>query len=271
MTLPEDVSSFSFAKRFGLALLAGTPGILALSGYIYITTPPTAVPAGLSLLLLAVSAGVNSLLLLAVACLVGTYTAPRVELPSYLMDWARTGDDVWRRVRPEIRHAVGLGVLGSILILFLDVALAPFITQDLPQSAIGATDATMVNVIAYAPVRFLYGGITEELLLRYGLMSALAFIGWVLTGRRTDGPGSGVMWVAIVISAVLFGIGHLPALAQSIDLTPALVARTILLNAIAGLLFGWLYWRKSLEAAMVAHASFHLPLVVLSLVQVALL
>ncbi|GAB6862841.1 CPBP family intramembrane glutamic endopeptidase [Haloplanus litoreus] len=267
---PTEHASSSFAKPFGVTLLAGTPGIVALSGYIYLTTPTTAIPTGLSLPLFAVSAGVNSLLLLAVACLIGTYTAPRVELPSYLIDWARTGDDVWRRLRPEIRLAVGLGVIGGLLILLLDVALAPFIAQNLPQSAIGATDATVVSVLAYAPVRFLYGGITEELLLRYGLMSALTFIGWVLTGRRSDGPGSGVMWVAIVISAVLFGIGHLPALAQSVGLTPALVARTILLNAIAGVLFGWLYWQRSLEAAMVAHAAFHVPLVALSLVQVAL-
>ena len=261
----------SFPKRFGVTLLAGTPGILALSGYIYLTTPASAVPAGLSLPLLAVSAGVNSLLLLTVACLVGTYTAPRVDLSSYLVGWAGTGDDIWRHLRPDVRLAVSLGVIGGLLILLLDVALVPFIAQDLPQSAIGATDATVVNVLVYAPVRFLYGGITEELLLRYGLMSALAFIGWVLTGRQSGGPGSGVMWVAIIISAVLFGIGHLPALAQSVDLTQALVARTILLNAIAGVLFGWLYWQRGLEAAMVAHAAFHIPLVVLSLIQVAIL
>ena len=29
----------SFAKRFGVTLLAGIPGILALIGYIYLTTP----------------------------------------------------------------------------------------------------------------------------------------------------------------------------------------------------------------------------------------
>ena len=102
-------------------------------------------------------------------------------------------------------------------------------------------------------------------------MSALVFVGWSVTGRRSDGPGSGITWAAIAISAMLFGLGHLPALAQSVELTPALVARTVLLNAIAGVIFGWLYWRRSLEAAMVAHAAFHLPPVGLSLVQVALL
>jgi membrane protease YdiL (CAAX protease family) len=269
MSPPERTASF--AKRFAVTLLAGIPGILALVGYIYLTTPPTAVPAGLSLPLLAASSGINSLLILVVACLLGTYAAPRAGLQSYLTDRVGTGDGLWRRLRPEVGIAVGLGVLGGILILFLDVALAPLMTQNLPQSAIGATAPTVANVLAYAPVRFLYGGITEELLLRYGLMSVLAFVSWYVTGRRSDGPGSGVMWAAIVISAVLFGIGHLPALAQSVGFTPALIARTVLLNAIAGVLFGWLYWQRSLEAAMVGHAAFHVPLMVFSLVQVALL
>ncbi|MGM0371171.1 MAG: CPBP family glutamic-type intramembrane protease [Halobacteriota archaeon] len=147
----------------------------------------------------------------------------------------------------------------------------PFIAQDLPQTVIGANRPTVMSVLAYVPVRILYGGITEELMLRFGLLSMVAFVAWRVTGRRTNNPGPGVMWTAIVVSAVLFGVGHLPALAQAITLTPALVVRTVLLNAVAGILFGWLYWQKSLEAAMVSHASFHIPLVVLSLVQVALL
>lgn len=211
MSLTERPSAF--AARFGVTLLAGVPGILALVGYIYLTTPPAAVPAGLSLPLLAVLSGVSPLFLLAVACLLGTYAAPRVGLRSYLADRARTGEGVWRRLRPEVGLAVGLGALGGVLIVVLDVALAPFVARDLPQSAIGATDPTVAAVLAYAPVRFLYGGITEELLLRYGLMSVLALVGWFVTGRRSVGPGSGVMWVAIAISAMLFGVGHLPALA----------------------------------------------------------
>ena len=268
MSPPQRIPSF--AKRFGATLLAGVPGVLALSGYVYLTTPQSAVPAGLSLRLLAVSAGGNSLLLLAVACLIGTYAAPRVGLRSSLAESAGNGADIWRRLRPELRGAVALGVVGGLLILLLDVALAPFVAGELPQSAIGATDPTAATVLAYAPVRFLYGGITEELLLRYGLMSALALVGWVASGRPSDGPGSAVMWAAVAVSAVSFGVGHLPALAGSVGLTPALVARTVLLNAVAGLVFGWLYWKRSLEAAMAAHAAFHLPLVALSLVQVAL-
>jgi membrane protease YdiL (CAAX protease family) len=58
----------------------------------------------------------------------------------------------------------------------------------------------------------------------------------------------------------LFAAGHLPAVAAQLDLTPAIVARTLVLNGVAGLLYGWLFWRRHLEAAMVAHACTHLGL-----------
>jgi membrane protease YdiL (CAAX protease family) len=260
----------SYGRRVGTTLLAGIPGVLALVGYVYLTTPPAAVPAGLSLSLFAALSGINPLLLLSIACLLGAYTAPRVGLRSYLLDRVATGEAVWPRLRADVGLAVGLGVLGAVSIVVLDTLVSPFVAQDLPPSAIGGARPTVVDVLAYAPVRFLYGGVTEELMLRFGLMSTLVFGGWYVTGRSREGPGPVVVWTAIVISAVLFGVGHLPALAQSVDLTPALIARTVLLNAVAGVVFGWLYWRRSLEAAMVAHTTFHVPLVILSLVQVAL-
>ncbi|MDZ7849781.1 MAG: CPBP family intramembrane glutamic endopeptidase [Halodesulfurarchaeum sp.] len=269
--MPSNAIEVSFGKRFGVTVLVGVTGIVALASYIYITTPPTAVPAGLSLPLLAVLSAVNPLLLLGGACLLGAYTAPRVGLRSHLIDRLGAGEGIWRHLRDEVKLAVGIGIFGGILIVILDTVMMLFVAQDLPQSVIGATRPTVASVLAYAPVRFLYGGITEELMLRYGLMSMLAFVGWYVTGRRKDVPGPGIMWIAIVVTAVLFGVGHLPALAQSVSLTPALIARTVILNAIAGVLFGWLYWKRSLEAAMVSHASFHIPLVMLSLLQVVLL
>jgi membrane protease YdiL (CAAX protease family) len=210
-------------------------------------------------------------LLLGVACLLGTHAAPRVDIQSYVVDRRGIDSEIWQRLRNDVGLAVGIGIIGGVLIIVLEAVMMPFVAQDLPQSVIGASRPTVLDVLAYVPVRFLYGGITEELMLRFGLVSVLAFVEWRITGRQADGPQPGVVWAAIVVAAVLFGLGHLPALAQSVDLTLVLVARTVLLNAVAGVFFGWLYWRRSLEAAMVAHASFHVPLVVLSLVQVALL
>ena len=69
---------------------------------------------------------------------------------------------------------------------------------------------------------------------------------------------------AVVISALLFGLGHLGAAALASPLTPAVVARTVLLNALVGTAFGWLYWRPNLETGMLAHASRHVTVTFVS-------
>jgi membrane protease YdiL (CAAX protease family) len=68
------------------------------------------------------------------------------------------------------------------------------------------------------------------------------------------------MWLAIIIAAVIFGIGHLPAVMAITTLTPLVIARTIVLNAVGGIIFGWLYWKKGLESSMISHFSADLVL-----------
>lgn len=105
-----------------------------------------------------------------------------------------------------------------------------------------------------------YGGVTEELLTRLFLMSLLAWglgFAWKAPGGL---PAAGAFWGAIVIAALLFGALHLPATAAIAPLTPMLVLRALLLNGVAGVVFGFLFWRHGLEAAMLAHASAHLVL-----------
>ncbi len=62
------------------------------------------------------------------------------------------------------------------------------------------------------------------------------------------------MWVSILFAALLFGIGHIPTYVHAITPdTPLLVLRILVLNAIGGITFGWLFWRKGFETAMLAH------------------
>jgi membrane protease YdiL (CAAX protease family) len=81
-------------------------------------------------------------------------------------------------------------------------------------------------------------------------------------GRRQASPA--VFWVAIVVAAVLFGIGHLPAAGKIWGLGEIVIARTVVLNAIAGIVFGWLYWKRGLEMAMLGHFSADIVLHVLA-------
>lgn len=100
----------------------------------------------------------------------------------------------------------------------------------------------------------LYGGIDEELLLRLGVFSIVAWLLWRIDPRQ-DGPTALVLWETNVVVAVLFGLGHLPATTQVLPLTPLVVSRALVLNGLGSLAFGYQYWRHGLEAAMITHFS----------------
>ena len=65
-----------------------------------------------------------------------------------------------------------------------------------------------------------------------------------------------VIWFAIVLAAVLFGSAHLPAMtAVGVPMSVLVISRATVLNGIGGIAFGWLYWKRGLESAMIAHFS----------------
>ena len=98
-------------------------------------------------------------------------------------------------------------------------------------------------------------GIFEEVLTRWGLMSLFVWIGVLLA----NDPTPTVMWIAIVISGILFGLGHLPShLALGCKKTPAFFTAVISLNLWAALIFGWLFWHYGLVSAILAHMVFHI-------------
>ncbi|MFN2567120.1 MAG: CPBP family intramembrane glutamic endopeptidase [Gemmatimonadaceae bacterium] len=208
---------------------------------------------------------VQPTLLLAAGVAIGLRLTPRLGLRSYVADAAGNGAPIWPALRREVPLAVAIAVAQMAVVLSLELAFRPFMGDawrrlEQEGDALGGTAAQLVSGL-------LYGGITEELIIRWGLMSLFAWLVWRFGGGQSDiAPRASVMWVAILASAILFGAGHLPAVSSLVPLTPVVVARTVLLNAIAGLAFGWLFWRRSLEAAMVAHASSHVVLFAVNLV-----
>lgn len=251
----EDVPRPRFLRSF-LALMAlGLPGVLLLVPVAQRQLEAVDLEtSGLSVELLVFAALAQTALLLAASVALGLATAPKVGFASLLVDRVSGGAPVGRRLRRQAPLAIALGLGTGGAMLLLDAVLLP----------LSGVDAEALQGVALDPVRPLllglfYGGITEELLMRWGLMSLFAWLGSRLPGLRTSSgrPKAGVAWSAIVVTALLFGIGHLPALAAAVPLTPVLVIRTIALNALGALVFGWLFWRRSLEAAMLSHASVH--------------
>jgi hypothetical protein len=73
-----------------------------------------------------------------------------------------------------------------------------------------------------------------------------------------------ILWPANAIAALLFGALHLPQAALIAGLSPPVVAFTLIGNGIAGLAFGWLYWKHGLVSAIAAHFSTDIVLHVIA-------
>ena len=240
----SDSTGFDWRRFLGLTA-AGLVGVLAVIPYQLAAIKIPEV--GLTDVLVPVF--LSSGTLVAVSTLVGTALAERIGLR------VRSAESDARTY--AVAAAAGAAV--AVLIVALDAAA---FQQFLRNAALEGELTEATAPLWARALAGLYGGVTEELLLRYGLMTLLVWAGWKL--RRTpDGrPTDAGVWTAILLTALVFGAGHLPATAAMVDLTPGVVARALVLNGLGGVLFGWLYWKRDLLAAMVAHFAADVVLVV---------
>jgi membrane protease YdiL (CAAX protease family) len=220
----------------GLASLAVFPYALSLAPI------PAAIPVPLPIL--AILSAVQTGVLLLLLCWVGLRLGFSLKFDSPL---ARA----WINHHPlppvsqvALRTAFGVGVVGGFILMGLDLAFQPWMP---------ATPTPIRIELWKRLLACFYGGITEELLLRLFCTTLIAWLLWKTLQRGRSQPTAQVVWVAIASAALLFGIGHLPAAARVWALTPVVITRTIALNALLGVPFGWLYWRYGLEYAMLSH------------------
>jgi membrane protease YdiL (CAAX protease family) len=139
----------------------------------------------------------------------------------------------------------------------------PALTKELAGSAAALNLQTSQPAAWKGLLASFYGGIAEEIQLRLFVMSFFAWLGRFISKTPEGKPTSAVFWIADILAALLFGLGHLPSMASLVPLTPLVIARTVVLNGLLGIIFGWLYWRRGLEAAIISHFSADLILHVL--------
>jgi CAAX prenyl protease-like protein len=96
--------------------------------------------------------------------------------------------------------------------------------------------------------------ITEETLYRLFGLSLLAWLGGFLLHDSDGRPKELVFWTANILFALGFGVMHLQKVSiMGWPINPLVITYTVVLNAIGGLAFGWLFWTFGLESAMLAH------------------
>lgn len=193
----------------------------------------------------AMAAIVVQTLLLVFGVVVGLYAAPRVEFTSHVVNRVTRGTSLLPAIQSDIKPVVAIGAVIGVMVFALEM-VAP--------ERVGA-GLTVEILVLELPQWVLWGGITEELIMRWGALSLLTLVLWRVSRKGKKRPSPTIVWSAIVVVALLFGALHLPTVAANYG---GLTAELIVLfgggNAIGGIAFGWLFWRYSLEAAMIAHA-----------------
>ncbi|WKZ36772.1 MAG: CPBP family intramembrane metalloprotease [Anaerolineales bacterium] len=214
-------------------------------------------------LLLAIQIGQNAVMF-AILTALGLFFANRVGLGTPILEAKLAGESVADKVRAILPMSIGIGVAAAGLILVLDVAIfQPALLRELGDAAEALASGSVKPPAWQGFLASFYGGITEEILLRLFVMSLFVWLGSFISKTAEGKPTSAVFWVANILAAVLFGLGHLPATANLLPLTPLVITRAIILNGVAGVAFGWLYWKRGLESAIIAHFSADIVLHVL--------
>ena len=193
--------------------------------------------------------------LLAIAVFVGVLLAPKVGLSAPFAEAVANDGDWIAALRPQVIPGLVGAIVGGGAVILVGFAARQFLAAEITQRI------SQFGQFLPLPTRLLYGGFVEELLLRWGVMTFLVWAGCRLIQKRGGRPHSALFVFAILISSIIFAVGHLPiAYLLFPDHTIALTMFVIIGNSMFGLVAGYLYLKKGLEAAMIAHAVAHLIL-----------
>jgi membrane protease YdiL (CAAX protease family) len=230
-----------YAAVLMFASLVASVLVLPFTAALLIQTESGRIPAVLMPVVLAISVvveGVLSFLMI----LLGLGVGRSLGLVWPPLDGWDAGPERGRGLRSALVVATALGVVSGGLIQGLAHAMAALVNSD-HHIVLPSWWACLLASVG--------AGVREEVWLRLGLMTFFVWVGTKLA--RQPAPGAGLIWSANIIACLLFGAMHLPQAAALLGLTAPLVAFVFLGNGVPGLIFGWLYWRKGLVAAMVSH------------------
>jgi len=155
---------------------------------------------------------------------------------------------------------IGPGLAGGLVAGGAAVALSITLRRWAGHAAMAAGER--LRLAFGLPARLLMGGVFEEIVYRWGLMGAIAWVGAAVAGT----PAPAVMWTAIVLAALVFGMAHLPGAAAlgailGFETGGPLIVTGMAINVAGGIVFGWVFWTYGLLAAMLSHATAHVALV----------
>jgi len=205
-------------------------------------SPPIPIPLPL-LVLIGVA---QNLLLLGVVIGTGLLLGKKIGLGAPLLERWLYHEESPVRAADSFKASAPVGIAVGVIVTLIILSVAPHM-PGLP--FVRAAQAPIWKRV----LACFYGGLVEEILTRLFLLSLFAWLGVRFFQQDKKGLAPMTFWTANVIVAVLFSLGHLPAASRIMHITPEVVFVALALNGIAAISFGYLYWKRGLESAMVAH------------------
>jgi membrane protease YdiL (CAAX protease family) len=233
-------------KEYVILVVAGMIGVLGGLPAAWSVLEKTASLSKVPVQLLAAGQLVQSTIWMLFTVGIGLLLAAKTGLGAPILKGYLADEQVSTKFRSHILPSILLALFATMTVTALDRLL--FLPRMPGFSSAISQISGWKGILAS-----LYGGITEEILTRLFFLTLLA---WILSrfSHTDEGKPSAVsMWIAIVTSAVIFGLGHLPAPLASTPFSLTVLARAVLLNGIYGIIFGYLYWNRGLESSMVSH------------------
>lgn len=241
-------------KLFLILWLAGTFGVIAVIPYTLTLQSEMLQSLELPIplpVLLAIQI-VQGSVILGILTALGLLLANRIGLGAPILEAWLNKESISEKIKSILPISIILGLIAGVLIIVLDV----YVFQPLLGEQINTVSQTAIKPPAWQGfLASFYGGIAEELQLRLFFMSLLAWLGSFVVKPVNGKANTSVLWIANILAAIVFGLGHLPTAAMMFPLTTLVVIRIILLNSLGGIIFGWLYQTRGIEAAMIAHFS----------------
>src|SRR6266545_1735832 len=233
-----------FPYFFGLAAIA--------------TTPQPPLPDSLGVLVL--NEIIRNLIFLVPAAAIGLWAARRIGLGApYLESWldgAPRPAEPWTSI---VKPALFWAALTAIIAFAVDAFFQRVLCVEFPAPEIHAR----IDVAWWrSGLASFWAPWAEEIFDRLFLLSLVAWLGMKLFRVQGEGRGRWIaFWVANAATALFFGWYHIDNERLFAEIVPQIVAlRTVLIILPVGLAFGWLYLRRGLEAAILAH--FFIDLIV---------
>lgn len=195
---------------------------------------------------------IDPTILLILAVIIGSLLYKKVNLWVYTLSWLLNIEKSKISFLEQMKFGIPVWIFAGIFIITSLSIFSSFSPQEFSE----VWDQIVVSILA----RIGYGWFTEEILMRFGFMTLIIWLIFKVTKKLNNYT----YWGWIILASMLFAFWHFPAAFNILEM-PSLIllAHIFIGNMIPGILFGWLYWKKWLEAAFIWHITTHIIMLVL--------